>query len=232
MEIVVDTAKMFELFGRDGERWTKDVRNEPDRLSLFDAVYRCVQVPADGALVEQVAERQGWGVCWHDGSRTTFDDVRSRIVSGLSVSGADLEDTFGPQWKQVADFVRRAAAISAAERTALNVAAQEVSELFCRDAQVDYALDAAYESGWHVPWLAARQAAWDAVKLSGVRFFEVDVQAVVNAAGALALRHVVGTHGFEQSHYDALTYPWRAAIGVLHSADGSCRLGKPVATAS
>ena len=39
------------------------------------------------------------------------------------------------------------------------------------------------------------------------------------AAGALAVRDLIGEHGFTQEHYDTLTGPWRTIIGAIHPDD-------------
>ena len=49
-------------------------------------------------------------------------------------------------------------------------------------------------------WDAARDAAWD-------------------AAWALAVRDLIGQHGFTQAHYDTLAGPWRTVTGPVHPDD-------------
>jgi hypothetical protein len=39
------------------------------------------------------------------------------------------------------------------------------------------------------------------------------------AAGALAVRDLIGKHGFTQAHYDTLIGPWRTVIGPVHPDD-------------
>ena len=53
-------------------------------------------------------------------------------------------------------------------------------------------------------WAAARAAARDAAWA---------------AALALAVRDLIGEHGFTQAHYDTLTGPWRTVIGPVHPDD-------------
>jgi hypothetical protein len=36
---------------------------------------------------------------------------------------------------------------------------------------------------------------------------------------ALAVRDLIGEHGFTQAHYDTLTGPWRTVIGPVHPDD-------------
>ena len=57
-------------------------------------------------------------------------------------------------------------------------------------------------------WDAAGAAAWDAAGA-----------AAWAAAGALAVRDLIGQHGFTQEHYDTLTLPWRTTIGRIHPDD-------------
>jgi len=53
-------------------------------------------------------------------------------------------------------------------------------------------------------WDAASYAARDAAR---------------DAARALVVLDVIGQHGFTQAHYDAMTAPWREAIGHIHADD-------------
>ena len=41
----------------------------------------------------------------------------------------------------------------------------------------------------------------------------------IAAAGVLAVRDLIGRHGFTQEHYDLLTGPWRTVIGPIHPDD-------------
>jgi hypothetical protein len=228
MGIAVDASRVLELLGESGEQWTKSAYVDAGKMCLFGAVRRCVPVRADAALVEQVAELQGWGASWNDDVDTTFDAVRSRIVTGLSVSDTDLADTFGPQWEHVVALVRRVGSLTDSDRQMLLEAAELTIPFSDTSDLSQHVVDAAHDTGSYAQLYCARGAAWDTLTQSAARFSDAELEAVFNAVAALVLRHLVGTCGFEQVHYDSLTYPWRAAVGPLHPDDSACRPPHPV----
>ena len=103
----------------------------------------------------------------------------------------DPSERFGPQGPEVANVIHRAQLLTPAE---------------IRD--LDAARHAAGDAAWYAAGDAARHAAGDAA-------WEVAGE----AAGAVAIRDLVGGHGFTQSHYDTLTGPWRKVVGPVHPDD-------------
>ena len=169
--ITIPEADLVAILGDNGERWVQGTwGNGEGSVCLHGAIRRCQPVPGDAYLIEQVAERLGWGTTWNDDKTTSWPMIRARLAH-IEITDADLADTFGPQWAAIVALVRRAAVLTTDEAEWLDAARY-----------------------------AAVAAAWD-------------------AAGALAMRDLIGQHGFTQAHYDLLTGPWRTVIGPVHPDD-------------
>ena len=111
-------------------------------------------------------------------------------------------EALGPQGEHVAALIRSIPDITRtpAERVALAWDATWDAALDAvRDAALDAAWDAARDAAWDATWDAAWYAAWDAAR---------------DAALALLVRDIITTED-----YDALTRPWRTAIGPIHPDD-------------
>lgn len=228
MSIKIDRNRMFGLLGHYGEHWLKGAwETDGGAMCLHGAIRRCQPQPGDAFLIEQVAERQGWGTTWNDDSATTWNQVAARIEQ-IEVSDADLAATFGPQWEPVVAFVRRCAVLTVDEATRLSAAWKAKRQDAARgaawgaasDAAWDAAWDAAREAVWGAAWGAARDAARDAAREAvWDAAWEAVWDAAWGAAWALAIRDLIGQHGFTQAHYDLLTYPWATLIGKAHPDD-------------
>ena len=202
MNIKINETDLLDLLGENGERWVQGQWDDDDGMCLHGAIRRCSPQPGDAYLIEQVAERQGWGTRWNDADGTEWEMVRARLAR-VEVTDADLADTFGPHWEHIVALVRRAAVLTADEARQL-FAAWAAAGAAARDA----AWDAAWAAAWAAAGAAARVAAWDAAWA-----------AAGAAAGALVVRDLIGQHGFTQEHYDLLTGPWRTVIGPVHPDD-------------
>lgn len=187
MTITINPEPLFALLGENGEHWLQGGWGDDDQMCLHGAIRRCSPQPGDAFIIEQVANRFGWGTDWNDSKDTNWTMVRERIVAGIEVTDAMLADTFGPQWEAMVALVRRAAVLTADEAH-----------------QLAAAWDAAGAQAGDAAWAAA----WDAAG--------VDAR---DAARALALRDLIGQHGFTQGHYDLLTRPWATVIGPVHPDD-------------
>ena len=88
--------------------------------------------------------------------------------------------------------------VALVRRTAV-LTAEEADRLYT-------ARGSAWDAAWDAARGAARGAAWD-------------------AAGALAIRPLIGQYGFTQEHYDILTGPWRKVIGPIHPDDAEMMIG-------
>ena len=119
-------------------------------------------------------------------------------------------EALGPQGEHVAALIRSIPDITRTptERVALAWdAALDAVRDAARDAVRDAARDAAWNAAWNAAWDAARDAAWDAARYAAW-------YAARDATLALLARDLITTED-----YDALTRPWRTAIGPIHPDD-------------
>jgi hypothetical protein len=204
--ITIPEADLVAILGDRGEHWVQGRWEDGVSVCLHGAIRRCQPIPGDAYLIEQVARRQGWGTGWNDASSTSWPMVRERLAH-IEVTDADLVDTFGPQWVAIVALVRRTAVLTADEAQRL-AAAWAAARAAARDAAWAAARAAARDAAWAAAGDAAGAAARDAAR-----------DAAWAAALALAVRDLIGEHGFTQAHYDTLTGPWRTVIGPVHPDD-------------
>jgi hypothetical protein len=226
MNIKINETDLLDLLGEHGERWVQGEWGDGEKMCLHGAIRRCSPQPGDAYLIEQVATREGWGTEWNDDDGTDWQMIRQRLAR-IEVTDADLAETFGPQWPHIVALVRRAAAFTADEmkllaaaraaaRTAARTAAWGAAGVAARAAGRAAALDAALDAS-----LAATGDAALAAALAATGDAARDVARA--AAWALAMRDLIGQHGFTQEHYDALTGPWATVIGPVHPDDAARR---------
>jgi hypothetical protein len=187
IELPVDD--ILDRIHRDG--WVQGSWEDGQAACLHGHIRRCMPQPGDAYLIEQVANRQGWGLGWNDAETTTVDDLKSVLVDHRDILDSDLADTFGPQWEAIVALVRRATIVTEDEAERLA---------------------AAWDAARAAAWAAARDAARDAARGGAWG-------AARDAAGALVVRDLFGHHGFTQAHYDLLTGPWASVIGPVHPDD-------------
>jgi hypothetical protein len=213
MTIKIEEADLLDLLGANGERWVQGKWDKGDAMCLHGAIRHCSPQPGDAHLIEQVAERQGWGTSWNDADGTNWQMIRERVAH-VEVTDADLADTFGANWEHIVALVRRAAVLTADEANRLFAAGASA----WADARVGRAAARA------AAWVDARDAAWDATwDAAVVATWDVAVVAAGDATRALAVRDLIGQHGFTQEHYDLLTGPWATVIGPVHPDDETRR---------
>ena len=199
----------------NGELWDKgwgDWEQSDAPTCLHGAIRYCQPVPGDAHLIEQVGNRFGFGTSDNDDCDTwacVVEKVQPDITDDM------LADTFGPQWAELVAFVRRAAVITPHEAENLVAA---------RGAARDAAWAAAWDAAWAAAWAAARDAARDAARAAARAAARDAARAAArdaarDAARVLAVRDLIGQHGFTQTHYDTLTRPWRQVIGPVHPDD-------------
>jgi hypothetical protein len=212
--IKVDEAELLAVLGENGEHWLQGAWERDSGVCLHGAIRRCQPVPGDAFLIEQVAQRQGWGTDWNDDEDTTWEQVRDRLAR-VEVTDADLAATFGPQWAQIVALVRRAAVLTEDEADRLAAA---------RGASRAAAWAASRAAAWAASRGASRAAAWAASRgasraasRDAARAAAVD--AAWDAAVALSARDLITPDDFTQQHYDVLTGPWREVIGPVHPDD-------------
>ena len=204
--IKVEEAELLAQLGENGERWIKGAWAKGESMCLHVATRRSQRQPGDALIIERVAENQGWGVTWNEESTTTWNDIRKRLPY-VEVTDVDLADTFGPQWVHVVKLVRRAALLTPAEAVALDVAweAAKIPSWECE-------LDSVGIARWDAAGVAAGIAAGESLENAAWA-------PAWNAAGALAVRNLVGEANFTQARYDLLTGPWASVIGPVHPED-------------
>jgi hypothetical protein len=199
--ITIPEADLVAILGDNGQHWVQRSWGDSGSACLHGAIRRCQPIPGDAYLIEQVACRQGWGTEWNDHTSTTWPMVRERLAR-IEVTDADLADTFGPQWEHIVALVRRSAVLTADEAHRLGVAWDAAGDAARAAARAARAAWAAWAAAGAAAW-SARAAAWS----------------TADAAWALAVRDLIGQHGFMQAHYNTLTGPWRTVIGPVHPDD-------------
>jgi hypothetical protein len=190
-----------------GKRWEKgwgDWKSDDGATCLHGAIRYCQSVPGDAAIIERVGKRFGFGINDNDNA-DSWNDIRFRVIP--DITDDMLAETFGPQWRQIVDLVRRAAVMTLDEADTLYAA---------WDAAGDAAWDAAWDAAGDAAWGAARNAAWNAAWYAA---WYAAWNAARDAAAVLSIRDLIGQHGFAQEHYDTLTAPWRRVIGSIHPDD-------------
>lgn len=82
------------------------------------------------------------------------------------------------------------------------------------------AQNAAWDADWAAAWNATRNAARDAARRAAWdAAWDAAWGVAQDAALALVVRDLIGSHGLTQRHYDTLTGPWRRTIGPVHPDD-------------
>ena len=112
----------------------------------------------------------------------------------------EVAERYGPQTTQIEALLERVRTLTGAETKAL------------RDAWVT-ARGAVRYPAWAAAHDAAREAAWGAWD-AGSADWDTAWYATRDAVQALAVRDLVGQHGFTQEHYDALVGPWETVMGT------------------
>ena len=142
MNIHIPESELIALLGEKGENWVQGSWGNGQAMCLHGAIRRCAPQPGDAFLIEQVADRLGWGTKWNDAIETSWQQVRARLAH-VEITDADLALTFGPQWEAVVALVRRAAVLTFDEANQLAAAG-----------------DAARDAAWDAARAAAQDAAW------------------------------------------------------------------------
>lgn len=189
---------LFDVLGRDGEHWIRgqyEKKNGATRYCLHGAIRACCPQSGDAMIIEQVASDLGWGTSWND--NTTWDDVLSRIEADIIVTDEDLQDTFGPQWKEFVALVRRVAVLTASEIKLLSDTPKSLDAIYCMALSLDKANR----------WDSARSAILETVK--HYRFKNIE-----RVTWALVLRDQL-----DQETYDTMRQDWCETIGPIHPDD-------------
>ena len=149
-----DAADLIEKYG-----WLQDeFGDKTTGLCEEGAVLAVECTPGDQHLARQVLITLGGGAVYNDAPGRTKAEVIKHLRSIGSITDDDLEQTFGPNWKPIRNFVRQAAKMTP----------EQAKELKDRGDVHDAAVDADRFAAWHAVrsarWHAVRSAAWEAVR--------------------------------------------------------------------
>ena len=124
MTTIIHIDPDLPLHVLDEHGWTQGSFESGDgKVCAHGAIRLCAPVPGDAYLIEQVEGRLGrHSTGWNDDDSTTEADVRAWFAQGIDITDADLEATFGPQWRAVVSLVRRAAILTSDEGARLDAA--------------------------------------------------------------------------------------------------------------
>ena len=193
MKITINTTAVLDLLGQDGEHWTQGSWEEGNSMCLHGAIRKCQPQLGDAHLVQQVADRQGWGISFNDNAEG-WGDVKKRILHGLEVTDEDLADIYGPNWRYVVTLVRQAASLTAEQVESLKAVRTAVR-------------GAAWVVGRNAARNAAGDAAWGAVR--GVVRGAAEGW-TRDAASALVVRDLI-----TPEQYQTLAGPWESVMGEI-----------------
>ena len=158
----------------------------PCRLARVERTRAAVWQPEPDALPNKAASWQ-----W-------------RVVEEL-----DATLTLGPQGREVAALIERAARLTGDEVAGLATAwnaAWNAAGYAAGYATREATWNAARVTAWYAARDAARDAAWNAARDAA---WDAAWYAVRDAAGALTVRDLISTE-----RYDTLTRPWASVIGL------------------
>ena len=189
-------CRLFEVEPVDGQEvTTPDPTLFPSkRASVAWRIVR--ELPAteslgpQGVHVAALIERDG----------LTSDESQRLVAAMISVRDAAWGATGDAVWDAARDAARSAAF------TAAMISVRDAAWGAARSAAFTAAMISVRDAAWGV-WDAARAAARSAA-------FTAAVDAGSDAVWALVVRDIIST-----KHYDALTMPWRTAIGPIHPDD-------------
>lgn len=145
--MTIDNLNLLPHLAADYMRqvgWAQGTEEDADgHVCLTGALRLCSPVPGDGYLAREVFRRRGRAESWNDAPGRTTDEVIDYLASS-AITDTELEDTFGPQWREIVAQVR---AISGASREQLDrlAAAWTAAWTAAGDAAGDAARDAAWD---------------------------------------------------------------------------------------
>ena len=124
MTTIIHIDPDLPLHVLDKHGWTKGKFESGDgKVCAHGAIRLCAPVPGDAYLIEQVEGHLGrHSTGWNDNDSTTEADVRAWFAQGIDITDADLEATFGHQWRAAVSLVRRAAVLTPDEAERLYAA--------------------------------------------------------------------------------------------------------------
>ena len=224
-----------------GKRWITgwgDWRSPEGATCLHGAIRFCQSVPGDAPIIERVGARFGFGIADNDDA-SGWNEIETMIREHAEITDEMLAKVYGPQWAAVIALVRRAAILTDPEWRALaDAAAAAYAAAYAAAAADAYA--AADSAAYAAAYAAAAAAAYAAAAADAyaAAYAAADSDAYAYAAAAVAAdaavaavslcgfaaravatRHLIGTRGYTQAHYDCLVSAWAKVIGPAHPDD-------------
>ncbi len=202
--------------------WIQHSLGAPGKSAcLTGAIRFCAPQTGDEHLIRQVLIKRDRGETWNDSAGVNSADVIG-FLRTAEITDADLTSTFGPQWREIVAHVRKAAGLAPAQVEALAAAPAPADDAA---AYAAYAAAAAYDAAYDAAYAAydaayAAYAAYDATYAAYAAAAAPYARWPVRyAARGLAIRHLIGQHGYTQEHYDTMTGPWARVMGPVHPDD-------------
>lgn len=143
----------------DTHGWTQGVMEDDNgAVCLTGALHACSPQPGDWFIATAVVQEKGHAESWNDEPSRTAEEVTDWLRAN-PITDADLEATFGPQWRQIVNLLRRVAVLTKKEARALDAtwptaqnvafdAAERAAEHTARNAVLGEAFDAALDATW------------------------------------------------------------------------------------
>jgi hypothetical protein len=201
-------------------QWTRGVGDRKTSGCLTTAVLAvCGDHPGDQYLWRGVLRYRNRAERFNDRVARDKQHVLNVLQRCRVPSEEEMAKTFGPQWKLIRNLVRRAAMLTAEESKQLAGALPVID----KDASGVYgtAIAQATQVIHRVPsdsYIVANAASSAANAAAAAATVDGSAAAYF-AARALAVRDLIGQHGFTQEHYDTLTNPWKKVFGKVHPDD-------------
>jgi hypothetical protein len=172
--------------------WVQGEWGDGTKGCLHQAVRVCDPQPGDGFIVSAVLTHLGYSTGWNDTEGRTEAEVLD-VLRSVHVTDAELESTFGPNWRSVVFVVRQAASLTPAQAEQLPTA-RATARATAKDAAWAAAWDDAGDAAWATAWAAAGAAAGD-------------------AALAVVVRDLI-----TPEQYALLVGPWESVMGPIGEA--------------
>lgn len=204
-------------------RWVRRPGDGIRSGCLHTALLRPCATPGDQIIWHLLERQRGHTEEWNDRLAEDKAEVVTVLRTAPEPTEEEMTELFGPQFVAVRDLVRRAAVVSVEEaarlaecpdadmraRVAARMAAYRVVYAARNlnvpsDAAIEAVLTLADD---RVASLRASSNPWDASLRAS------------NAAAAVAVRDLIGHHGFTKHDYRELTRAWATVIGPAHPAD-------------
>lgn len=217
-ELPLKAAQYIAVHG-----WTQGTMKSPGGAVCLTGVLReCSFQSGDWLIAREVYRCYERGEGWNDAGIRTEEEVAAYLHTG-PIFDVDIENAFGPQWRQIVPLVRRTATFDSADRDRLRAVVGAVRDDAWRDA-AEAAWVTARDADRTTVRNAARDAAGDAARfatgdVTGYADRDTTEDSAEGAVGALAIRDLIGQGSFSRAHYDTLTSAWRTVIGAIHLAD-------------